>query len=84
VGRSASNYEALWMAGPYRSGPAAAAPQPAHQTGQGAGQEGIHGTIQDSTMHTARDKDTPLRNTIMKHRGSTQQLRYEPINFFFF
>jgi len=29
--------------------------------------EGMHGTIQDPTMHAARDTVTPLRNTIMKH-----------------
>jgi len=29
-------------------------------------------------MHAARDKATPPRNTNMKHRRSTQQLRHQP------
>jgi len=33
--------------------------------------------IQDPTMHVARNKVTSLRNVIMKHCGSTPQLRHE-------
>jgi len=73
-------HEALRVAS--RHGSSAAAPRRLqdHQMRHGVEGEGMHGTIQDPTMHMTRDKATLLQNTIMKHRGSTQQPRYQPLD----
>ena len=40
----------------------------------------MHDAIEYPTQYSARDKVAPLRNMIMKHRGSTKQPRCQPFD----